>query len=68
MKNKDIIILDSLRNWEEKLKKYNFIRTHRSFIVNLDKAEKVTDNQIHISNQIIPIGVTYKSKFFETMR
>ncbi|MCM1989948.1 LytR/AlgR family response regulator transcription factor [Oceanirhabdus seepicola] len=33
---------DSLDNWENKLGEYNFFRTHRSFLVNLDKIQKMS--------------------------
>ncbi|CAM1364142.1 LytR/AlgR family response regulator transcription factor [Tenacibaculum xiamenense] len=68
LKDKEILILDSLRNWEEKLKAFNFIRTHRSYIVNLDKIDKVSRNQIHIKSEVIPIGATYKTNFFNSFK
>ncbi|WP_109298985.1 LytTR family DNA-binding domain-containing protein [Aquimarina sp. AU474] len=66
--DKQILILDSLQNWEEKLSEFNFIRTHRSYIVNLDKIEKVSGNQVFIENTIIPIGKTYKEKFIAVLK
>ncbi|TDQ07622.1 LytR/AlgR family response regulator transcription factor [Pedobacter metabolipauper] len=36
-----------------------FIRTHRAFIVALDKISKFDRTQIWIADQIIPIGATY---------
>ncbi len=66
--DKQILILDSLQNWEVKLREYNFIRTHRSFIVNLDRIEKVSGNQVFIENDIIPIGKTYKEKFISILK
>ncbi|MBQ4821169.1 LytTR family DNA-binding domain-containing protein [Aquimarina sp. MMG016] len=66
--DKQILILDSLQNWEEKLSKLNFIRTHRSYIVNLDRVEKISRNQIFIENDVIPIGRTYKESFINTLK
>ncbi|WP_298539433.1 LytTR family DNA-binding domain-containing protein [uncultured Aquimarina sp.] len=63
--HKNILILDTLRNWEEKLHNFNFIRIHRSYIINMDKIEKVSGNQVFIGDRVIPIGKTYKSTFLK---
>ncbi|TSE05712.1 LytR/AlgR family response regulator transcription factor [Aquimarina algiphila] len=64
-KDKSILILDSLRNWEEKLYNSNFVRIHRSYIINLDKIEKVLGNQVFIQDTVMPIGKTYKNDFLK---
>ena len=65
---KKILVQDSLFNWNNKLKNSGFIRVHRSYIVNLNKIDKVIGNLIYISDQKIPIGNTYKSLFFEFLK
>ncbi len=65
MADKTILILDSLRNWEEKLAHNGFMRTHRSYIVNTNKIDKLSGNQVHILDAIIPVGKVYKTKFLE---
>ncbi len=67
-KDKSILVLDSLRNWEEKLHNSNFVRIHRSYIINMDKIEKVLGNQVFIQDIIIPIGKTYKNNFLKRIR
>jgi len=64
-KEKAILILDSLRNWEEKLFNSNFIRIHRSYIINIDKIDKIYGNQVFISDEILPIGKVFKDDFFK---
>jgi len=63
-KEKTILILDSLRHWEEKLLAFNFVRIHRSYIVNLDKIEKLSGNQVYIANATIPIGKVYRTELY----
>jgi len=63
-KSQTILILDSLRHWEEKLSAFNFARIHRSYIVNMDKVEKLSGNQVFISDTIIPIGKVYKTDLY----
>lgn len=65
---KKILVQDSLFNWNNKLKNSGFIRVHRSYIVNLNKIDKVIGNLIYISDQKIPIGNTYKSSFFKFLK
>lgn len=65
---REVLILDSLQNWAEKLNDFNFIRTHRSYIVNLNQVDKVSGNQVFIKNKIIPIGKTYKDHFLKSLK
>ncbi len=57
---KTLLILDSLRNWNDKLHDFRFIQVHRSYIVNIDKISKIYGNQVFIDNHILPISKTYK--------
>ena len=45
----------------------NFLRTHKSFSVNLNKMNHLSGNQITIENQTIPIGQTYKQSVLKTL-
>jgi len=44
-----------------------FVRTHKSFAVNLDKIDSIKGNQISVANHIIPIGQTYKESFLKVL-
>ncbi len=61
------LVLDSLRNWEEKLSRYDFLRVHRSYIINVTKIDKVSGNQVLVNNQAIPIGQSYKKSFVKAL-
>ncbi len=61
----EILILDSLRNWNEKLQGLPFIQVHRSYIINIHKISKVYGNQVFINDKPIPIGKTYKEPFLK---
>ncbi|NER15028.1 response regulator [Leptobacterium flavescens] len=65
---KSILILDSLRNWEEKLSDLNFVRIHRSYIINTDKIDKISGNQVFISDEALPVGKVYKNKFLKHIK
>ncbi len=65
---KKILILDSLRNWNEKLQNFRFVQIHRSYIVNIDKITKIHGNQVFMGDNIIPIGKTYKESFMRKIK
>jgi len=68
LSEKDILVLDSLRNFGEKLSDAGFIQIHRSFIVNLNKMEKVSASQFTIGEHNLPIGKTYRENLLKTLK
>ncbi len=65
---KNHLILDSLRNWNEKLQSFKFIQVHRSYLINIDKITKIYGNQVFIRDKAIPIGKTYKEDFLNEIK
>jgi two-component system, LytTR family, response regulator LytT len=65
---KKYMFLDSLSNWEERLKRFNFIRVHKSFVVCLHHIQKYFGNTLYINDTEIPIGPNYKRNFVETIQ
>lgn len=63
--NKPILTLITLKSFEEKLGKSNFLRVHRSYIVSLRHIHSVQRNRIIIDNKRIPIGLNYKNEFIK---
>lgn len=58
-----VLSLMSLKAIEEILPSRNFIRVHRSFIVQLGKIRVIERNRIVFGKQYIPISDSYKSGF-----
>ena len=54
------VIHESISYFEKTLDNNVFIRTHRSFIVNINHIQSIVGNQIHVNNTKIPIGQSYK--------
>jgi DNA-binding LytR/AlgR family response regulator len=44
-----------------------FLRVHKSFILNINKIDKIEGNRIFINKQIVPIGNIYRSYTFEVL-
>tara|TARA_R110002049_G_scaffold97183_2_gene237087 strand:+ start:1120 stop:1827 length:708 start_codon:yes stop_codon:yes gene_type:complete len=64
-KDKPILTLSSLKSFEEKLGRSNFIRVHKSYIVSLKHIYSVQRNRIIIDDKWIPIGLNYKEDFIK---
>lgn len=60
---KNLTILSTMKNLERKLPS-NFLRVHRSFIINLNHIDKIEDDHVQIFKVDIPIGKTYKKVFY----
>lgn len=57
--------LMSMQSLEGKLPIKQFMRVHRSFIVNLDKIKTIERNCIVFGKEYIPVSESYKAKFME---
>ena len=51
----------TLRNVEEKLPANKFLRVHRSYIVALNKIEKIEEGVIVINNKTVPVADAYRN-------
>jgi DNA-binding LytR/AlgR family response regulator len=60
LKNDMIISHQKISDFVQLLPKFNFIRTHKSFIAAKDKIKQIEGNRILIDKYKIPIGQTYK--------
>jgi len=45
----------------------NFLRTHKSFSINLDRMNHLSGNQITVDAHVIPIGQTYKQTVLKAL-
>jgi two-component system LytT family response regulator len=60
--NERILTLQPLRTFEEQLRASSLIRVHKSYIVNLDRIDKVERRRMVIGDKYIPIGETYQDE------
>ena len=51
----------------ESLSSSNFIRSHRSFIVNIDYIDSVGASNIKIASKKIPLGNKYKQNLLKNL-
>lgn len=64
-KENKYLIGSTLKALEQKLPGKNFIRVHRSFIINMKAIEGIQEDVIIIKDQHIPIGKTYREAFMK---
>ena len=57
----------SMRGIEKKLTAKEFIRIHRSYIVNLTKIDVIEDLSVLINGKYVPIGTSYKERFIKRL-
>ena len=62
---KKLIVHSTMKGMEKKLSQSNFVRVHRSYIVNMQKIDTIQDMIIMMPNKQIPIGASYKSEFLD---
>ena len=62
---KPVVTLSSMKAIEEKLVAPDFIRVHRSFMVNLRKIQYIHRNFVKVGDREIPIGDNYKESFLQ---
>lgn len=62
-KSSPILSLMSMKSLEETLPITQFIRIHRSFIIQKNKIDYISRNRVIISNKELPIGESYKEEF-----
>ena len=62
------IIGSSLKALDQKLTDHQFLRIHRSFIVNLQAIESIEDDIVKIGTLNIPVGKTYKEEFMKRIQ
>jgi len=67
LKDKYILTNNTFHNILEMLPKNKFIRSHKSFAVNIDKINTLNGNQIAINKHLIPIGQKYKVEFLTSL-
>jgi len=59
-KSSPLTTLQNLKEFEQKLPLYEFIRVHRSYIISLAHVECIARNEVSINGQHIPIGDAYR--------
>ena len=66
-KSNVLVTRETISNIEKKLPTQQFLRTHRSYIVNIDKIDSYTNEFIEVEKKAIPISRTYKENVLKKL-
>jgi DNA-binding LytR/AlgR family response regulator len=62
MAHTKLMVHDTLRNYLDTLPEADFIRIHRSFVVNLNKIEFIEGNQVRIGEKSLPVSARHREE------
>jgi two-component system LytT family response regulator len=65
--HKHIVYL-TLKNLAERLPFDNFLRVHRSYIVNMQRIEAIEDYMLKIGQYEVPVGKSYQEEFLRNLQ
>ncbi len=60
---KDLLSYMTMKSIEEQLPTNAFLRIHKSYIIHMEKAERVTAGSVFINGKEIPVGENYKEEY-----
>ncbi|CAM4220693.1 response regulator [Zobellia roscoffensis] len=67
-KTKRFVLSQTLKIMQERLPKANFVRVHRSFIVNISKLDTIADDHLAINRKVIPLSKSQKEFLFKRIQ
>ncbi|MFD1614782.1 LytR/AlgR family response regulator transcription factor [Gelatiniphilus marinus] len=67
-KDKEYLLVMTLKDMDEKLPNKHFIRVHRSFIINLSQIDEVATSHIVIAKKAIPLSKTLKEELLNRLQ
>jgi DNA-binding LytR/AlgR family response regulator len=65
-KNKNYMILSTMKSFLAKLPENQFVRIHKSYIVNLEKVINFSTRNVNTDGEILPLSRKQKREFKET--
>jgi DNA-binding LytR/AlgR family response regulator len=62
------LITATLKSMEKKLPRSNFLRVHRSYMVNLSKLDVVAESHLEINRKVIPMGKAHRGSLLNRLQ
>lgn len=66
--DREILVLDSLRNWNEILRDQGFLQSHRSYLVQLNAITSMSPDGLQLKRHALPIGASFKEELLAAFR
>jgi DNA-binding LytR/AlgR family response regulator len=65
--DKKLVTLNTMKNLEERMDPNQFVKVHRSYIVNINKIDDLQGNQIFIQKHEVPIGKAFREEIMKRL-
>ncbi|MRI00076.1 response regulator [Kriegella sp. EG-1] len=67
LNDSSILVLSSMKSFSQKLPEDDFLRIHKSYIVNLHKVDKFSSNSVELCGEKLPLSRKRKSELKEAL-
>ncbi len=65
--NESLVVLSTMKAFEKQLPTEDFLRIHKSYIVNLRRVEKFNSKAVELDNEVLPLSRNRKSDLVEAL-
>jgi DNA-binding LytR/AlgR family response regulator len=65
---KEYLLCVTLKTIEEKLSMQYFLRIHRSYLINIEHVDEVTENYVMIAEKLLPLGSGMREQLMQRMQ
>jgi two-component system, LytTR family, response regulator LytT len=66
--NSKLLVRSTIQNYHELIDAKNFIRVHRSFVINADHLDSINTDGIFVNGHDIPVGKAYREELLGYLR
>lgn len=63
-----VMTLQPIKQLKEQLPTEQFVRVHKSYLVNISQIDSVARNRIFIGKHVIPVGDNYRDAFYQKLQ
>jgi len=63
-----VMTLQPIKQLQEQLPTEQFVRVHKSYLVNISQIDSVARNRIFIGKHVIPVGDNYRDAFYQKLQ
>lgn len=63
----NVVILSTMKSFDQKLPKDKFLRIHKSYIVNLEKVQKFNSKNVEVAGRQVPLSRNKKTELAEAL-
>jgi DNA-binding LytR/AlgR family response regulator len=67
-KNKEYLLVMTLKDMSEKLPQGHFVRVHRSYVVNVEHVDEVTLSHIAVAKKAIPLSKSFRNDLMNMLQ